>query len=277
MSSSRLTFFQNGRKQNQGQISSIAQFLYEMMCRHRCFEIQINDQGPKFVNEVSTTTWLKGVGQTVTSACYPQENRLVERQIGTIKNSLVKVLEDNPEMWSQIIEGILFAHRVSRHSSTKYSPFMLMYNRQSVLSTDVKHNWTKMKAKNEKTEKEMEMKSNHSVSNFLVPSFHQQRKSEKYSRMMQPAILELLRKNNNESMTTNDLIRRVGSFHKNGSDLTLLLNISDKGVATLKNASGMTLENKYNIFQLSRSRRQTKIKIKWKICKFLESCTRRNC
>ena len=83
---------------------------------------------------------------------------MVERQIGTIKNSLVKVLEDNPEMWSQIIEGILFAHRVSRHSSTKYSPFMLMYNRQSVLSTDVKHNWTKMKAKNEKTEKEMEMK-----------------------------------------------------------------------------------------------------------------------
>ena len=28
------------------------------------------------------------------------------------------------------------------------------------------------------------------------------------------------------------------------------MNISDKGVATLKNASGMTLKNKYNIVQL---------------------------
>jgi len=55
----------------------------------------------------------------------------------------VKVLEDNHEMWPQVIEGILFAHRVSRHSSTKYSPFMLMYNREPVLPIDVKHNLDK--------------------------------------------------------------------------------------------------------------------------------------
>lgn len=49
-------------------------------------------------------------------------------------------------MWPQIIEGILFAHRVSRHSSSKYSPFMLVYNRQPVLSIDVKHNLGKNKS-----------------------------------------------------------------------------------------------------------------------------------
>ena len=38
--------------------------------------------------------------------------RLVERQNRTIKNSLVKVLDDNPEKWP--IERILFAHRVRR-------------------------------------------------------------------------------------------------------------------------------------------------------------------
>ena len=35
-------------------------------------------------------------------------------------------------MWPHIIEGILFPHRVSRHSLTKYSPFMMMYNRKPV-------------------------------------------------------------------------------------------------------------------------------------------------
>ena len=43
-------------------------------------------------------------------------------------------------MWPHIMEGILFAHRVIRHSSTKYSPFMMLYNRESVLPIDVKHN-----------------------------------------------------------------------------------------------------------------------------------------
>ena len=43
-------------------------------------------------------------------------------------------------MWPQIIEGVLFAHRVSLHSSTMYSPSMLMYNREPVLPIDVKHN-----------------------------------------------------------------------------------------------------------------------------------------
>ena len=101
------------------------------MCRHGCFQVQINDQGREFVNEVSTELHrLTGVKQRVTSAYHPQASGLVERQNRTIKNSLVKVLEDNIAMWPSIIEGILFAHRVSRHTSTKYSPFMLLCNRE---------------------------------------------------------------------------------------------------------------------------------------------------
>ena len=123
---------------------TIAQFLYEVMSRHGCLEIRINDQGREFVNEVCKRLHdLTGVEQRVTSAHHPQANGLVERQNRTIKNSLVKVLEDNPEMWPEIIEGILFAHRVSRHSSTKYSPFMLMYSREPVLQIDVRHNLDK--------------------------------------------------------------------------------------------------------------------------------------
>ena len=120
---------------------TIAQFLNEVMCRYGCFEIQINDQGWEFVNEVCKQLHeLTRVKQRVKSAYHLQANGLVVRQNRTIKNFLVKVLEDNPEMWPQIIEGILFAHRVNRHSSANYSPFMLMYNREPVLPIDVKHN-----------------------------------------------------------------------------------------------------------------------------------------
>ena len=121
---------------------TIAQFLYEVMCRHGCFEIQIYDQGQEFVNEVCKQLHeITGVEQRLTSAYHPLANGLLERQNRTINNSLVKVLEDNPEMWP------LFAHRVSPHSSTKYSPFMLMYNREPVLPVDVKHNLDKDESK----------------------------------------------------------------------------------------------------------------------------------
>ena len=37
-----------------------------------------------------------------------------------------------------IFEGVLFAHRISRHLSTKYLPFFLIYNRDPVLPIDVR-------------------------------------------------------------------------------------------------------------------------------------------
>ena len=60
---------------------TITQFLYEVMRWHGCFEIQINDQGREFANEVCKQLHeLTGVEQRVTSAYHPQANGLVERQ-----------------------------------------------------------------------------------------------------------------------------------------------------------------------------------------------------
>ena len=58
------------------------------------------------------------------------------------------------------------------------------------------------------------------------------------------------------------------------------MNISDKGVATLKKASGVTF-NKYNIVQLKNTTFKEQManqnQHQMKIFTFLESCTRRNC
>ena len=104
-------------------------------------DIRINNQGCEFLNQVCHELHKLTVAeQRVTSAYHPQANGLVECQNWTIKNSLVKVLEDKHEMWPHTIEGILFAHHVSRDFLTKYSPFMMLYNREPVLPIDVKHN-----------------------------------------------------------------------------------------------------------------------------------------
>ena len=119
---------------------TVAKFLYKIICRHGCMRIQINDQGKEFVNEVSENLHeMTGTEQRITSAYHPQSNGLCERQNRTIKDSLVKVLEEKPKEWPNIIDGILFAHRVSIHYSTKYSPFFLMYNRHAILPIDIKY------------------------------------------------------------------------------------------------------------------------------------------
>ena len=121
---------------------TVAAFLYEVMCRHGCFKIQINDQGKEFVNEVSNKLLeMTGTEQRVTSAHHPQSNGLCERQNRTIKDSLVKILEENPKEWPNVIQGVLFAHRVSAHYSTKFSPFFLLYNRHPTLPIDIKYNF----------------------------------------------------------------------------------------------------------------------------------------
>ena len=75
---------------------------------------------------------MTGTRQRITSAYHPQADGLVERQNRTIKNALIKVLDEHATQWPDIIEGALFAHRVSRHYSTKFSQFYMMYNREPV-------------------------------------------------------------------------------------------------------------------------------------------------
>ena len=109
-----------------------------------CMRIKINGQGKEFVNEVSQNLYeMAGTEQRITSAYNPPSNGICQRHNRTIKDSLVKVLEEKPKVWSNIIDGILLAHRVSIHYSTKYLPEIFTQakhqkdynNRHSTIST----------------------------------------------------------------------------------------------------------------------------------------------
>ena len=90
---------------------TVAQFLYEPICRHGCFAIQINDQGREFVNEVADELHsMTGTQQIVTSAYHPPRNGSVERENQKIKNALVKFLDQNPKQWPDVIDSVLFVH-----------------------------------------------------------------------------------------------------------------------------------------------------------------------
>ena len=50
---------------------------------------------------------------------------------------LVKYVSSKKDMWSYYLDTCVFAYNTSRHESTKYSPFMLMFGRRATLPIDV--------------------------------------------------------------------------------------------------------------------------------------------
>ena len=239
---------------------SVAEFLYELVCRHGCFQIQINDQGREFVNAVADTLHdMTGVDQRITSAYHPQSNRLCERQNRTIKYSLVKVLNENPEEWPSIIEGILFAHRVSRHSSTKFSPFYLLYHREPTLPIDLKYNFDSEQTgieepfdsrifeavlcNSQSIRKSIHEKAsaNISKSREMQKFYYDRRNSAPFSITIGSKVL--LKNNSRDD-------RKGGKFSCRWGGPYVITGLTDKGAASLQNMKGKKLKKKYNASQL---------------------------
>ena len=77
---------------------------------------------------------LTGFKHKITSVYHPQSNGLDERYNQTLKTQHQKMVNDHQDDWDELHDNILFAYRSSRHNSTKYTPFLLMYGREARLS-----------------------------------------------------------------------------------------------------------------------------------------------
>lgn len=93
-------------------------------------KVVISDQGREFVNSVNKALFtITEVDHRISSAYHPQTNGLDERFNQTLQNALTKVVNDDQNDWDEKIPSILFGYRTSKHASTGYSPFEVMFGR----------------------------------------------------------------------------------------------------------------------------------------------------
>ncbi|KAG5561209.1 hypothetical protein RHGRI_004288 [Rhododendron griersonianum] len=68
---------------------------------------------------------------------YAQANGQVESTNKIIKNTLSKMVDDNPREWHDLLPRVLWAYRTSQRNSTKVTPFELVYGHAAVLPVEI--------------------------------------------------------------------------------------------------------------------------------------------
>jgi transposase InsO family protein len=88
----------------------------------------IMDQGSSFkshqVHEFVKSLKIKLLSS---SPYYTQANGQAESSNKTLIKIIKKKIEENPKRWHDVLSEALWAHRISKHSTIKVTPFELVY------------------------------------------------------------------------------------------------------------------------------------------------------
>ena len=96
-----------------------------------------SDQGRNFESSVIKELCnIAGVEKYRTTPYHPMGNGMVERFNQTMLNMLGNLLDDQKQAWKTYVASLVHSYNATRHESTGYSPFFLMFGRYPRLAVD---------------------------------------------------------------------------------------------------------------------------------------------
>uniref|UniRef100_A0A5S6Q9H7 RNA-directed DNA polymerase n=1 Tax=Trichuris muris TaxID=70415 RepID=A0A5S6Q9H7_TRIMR len=113
----------------------VRDFLIEcIVARHGVPKKIISDRGTAFTAEsMRITLSSMGIAHGMVSACHPQANGLVERTNRTVSGVLSAYVNSKHNDWDELLPFVMLALNTAEHSSTRFTPFELVYGRLAVL------------------------------------------------------------------------------------------------------------------------------------------------
>ena len=112
-------------------------FVEEVVCRHGAPQELLSDRGPNFLSELFLEVCkLLDVQKVNTSGYHPQCDGLVERFNATLTDMIAKTTQSHGRDWDRHLPYLLYAYRSTVQSSTRESPFFLLYGRDPRLPLD---------------------------------------------------------------------------------------------------------------------------------------------
>ena len=116
-----------------------ARVLFDNFIVHYGFPARLHsDQGRNFEGEVITQLCaLAGIKKSHTTPYHPMGNGMVERFNRTLLGMLGTMTEEKKKDWKTYVRPLVHAYNATRHDSTGFSPFFLMFGRNPRLPVDV--------------------------------------------------------------------------------------------------------------------------------------------
>jgi hypothetical protein len=109
---------------------TIARELFDVFCLIGFPPILSSDSGPEFRNQIlKRLNEILHINHRFITPYNPQANGKVERSIGTIKSSLIKVLSETNQLWPQALPFVQFCYNRKIQSLTNLSPYYMMFGR----------------------------------------------------------------------------------------------------------------------------------------------------
>ncbi|MCW4250032.1 MAG: RNase H-like domain-containing protein [Candidatus Thiodiazotropha endolucinida] len=117
---------------------TVAKVLFEQFIVHYGFPARLHsDQGRNFESSViSELCSLAGVQKSRTTPYHPMGNGMVERFNQTLLNMLGTLQDNQKQDWKSFVAPLVHSYNATKHDSTGYSPFFLMFGRHPRLAVD---------------------------------------------------------------------------------------------------------------------------------------------
>lgn len=110
----------------------------QVLCRFGAPAEVVTDGGGEWQGEFDQLLSSCFIDHRVTSAHHPQANGLAERIVQVAKRGLRKLCESSrTAQWDEQLPWVALGYRCSKQSSTKFSPYELLYARQPVFPSAV--------------------------------------------------------------------------------------------------------------------------------------------
>jgi hypothetical protein len=187
-----LTKWPEAKPVSEATAAETVKFVYEdIICRHGCPGRILTDRGTHFNNQLLNGLLKKfQVEHLLSTPYHPQTNGLVERFNRTLLDALAKTANEHLDEWDKYIAPILFAYRTNRHSTTKITPFFLVYGREAKLPTDSTRieEETHMVQRIETQINELPIVRNHVQHQIQI---EQQKQKDRHDRKLKPILFQV--------------------------------------------------------------------------------------
>ena len=117
--------------------STIAAFLYELVCRWGAIEVIVTDNAPQYLQAAEHLAEKHHIKHIRISPYNSRAQGPIERRHYDVREAIIKAAEGDESKWPDVAPAVFWAERVTIQKSTGYSPYYLAHGVEPLLPFDL--------------------------------------------------------------------------------------------------------------------------------------------